>query len=212
MRTKDKTKIKKLIEQRQAEILNAANRVFSRYGFAKTTIDQVAVEAGLGKGTIYQYFKSKKELFLAVGRNGMDKLKDTMIEEIEQEKDPVDRIEKAIRTYLLYFQKNTDLANIFMYEQSEFKKEIQKKYFENYYGHVNRMQETFKEAMKRALIKDMDVNNSIVVLISMLNGLVYMWQVEGMKYSLESKIPAILEIFLTGILKDEKRKKRYERS
>ena len=46
----------------------------------------------------------------------------------------------------------------------------------------------------------------------MLNGLVYMWQVEGMKYSLESKIPAILEIFLTGILKDEKRKKRYERS
>ena len=212
MRTKDKTKINKLIEQRQAEILDAANRVFSKHGFAKTTVDQVAVEAGLGKGTIYQYFKSKKELFLAVGRNGMDKLKDTMIEEIEQEEDPVDRIEKAIRTYLLFFQKNTDLANIFMYEQSEFKKEIQKKYFENYYGHVNRMQETFKEAMKLTLIKDMNVDDSIVILISMLNGLVYIWQVEGMKYSLESKVPAILEIFFTGILKNEKRKKRYERS
>ena len=212
MRTKDKTKIKKLIEQRQTEILNAANRVFSRYGFAKTTIEQVAVEAGLGKGTIYQYFKSKKELFLAVGRNGMDKLKDIMIKEIEQEEDPVDRIEKAIRTYLLFFQKNTDLANIFMYEQSGFKNEIRKKYFENYYGHVNRMQETFKSAMKKRLIKEVDIDNSIVILISMLNGLVYMWQVEGMKYSLESKIPAILEIFLTGILKDEKRKKRYERS
>ncbi len=212
MRTKDKTKIKKLIEQRQTEILDAANRVFSKYGFAKTTIDQVAVEAGLGKGTIYQYFKSKKELFLSVGRNGMDKLKDTMIEEIEKEEDPVDRIEKAIRTYLLFFQKNTDLANIFMYEQSEFKKEIQKKYFENYYGHVNRMQETFKEAMKLTLIKDMDVDNSIVVLISMLNGLVYMWQVEGMKYSLESKIPTVLEIFLTGILRNGKRRQKYEKT
>jgi len=212
MRTKDKEKIKELYKRRRGEILDAAGVVFSKSGFAKTTIDQVAVEAGLGKGTIYQYFKSKKELFLAVGRNGMDKLKDTMIEEIEQEKDPVDRIEKAIRTHLLFFQKNTDLANIFMYEQSEFKKEIQKKYFENYYGYVNRMQETFKEAMKLTLIKDMNVDDSIVILISMLNGLVYMWQVEGMKYSLESKIPAILEIFLTGILKDEKRKKRYERS
>lgn len=50
---------------KHASILDAAERLFLRYGYKKTTIDEVAQEAGVGKGTIYSYFKGKDELLLA---------------------------------------------------------------------------------------------------------------------------------------------------
>ena len=212
VRTKNKAKIRELYERRRGEILDAAGVVFSKNGFAKTTIDQIASQAGLGKGTVYQYFKSKKELFLSVGQEGVDKLKDEVLEEVEKEKDSIKKVEKAISAYLTFFEKNSNLVSIFMHEQSEFKKKVQKRYFEHYYGHINTMREIFKLAIKEKQIKDVNIDNAISVLIGMLNGLIYMWQIEGMRYSLQSKIPMILEIFFTGVLKDEKKRKQYEKA
>jgi len=46
-------------------ILEAAEGLFERYGYRKTTVDEIAQAAGLGKGTIYLYFKSKEDLAYA---------------------------------------------------------------------------------------------------------------------------------------------------
>jgi len=212
MRTKDKDKIKRLVEQRRNEILDAASKVFSKYGFAKTTIDQIANQADLGKGTVYQYFKSKNELFLSAGERGMDRLKDSVLTVIEKEKDPINRIEKAIRAYLSFFEQNSNMAAILMQEQSVFKKKVQKRYFEHYYGHINKTREIFKTAISQGLIKDINVDKAISILTSMLNGLVYMWQVEGMKYTLNSRVDMVLKIFFTGVLRDEKRRQKYKKT
>jgi AcrR family transcriptional regulator len=50
-------------EKRREELIDAALRVFSRVGFASAKIDNVAVEAGMSKGTVYLYFDSKEHLF-----------------------------------------------------------------------------------------------------------------------------------------------------
>lgn len=50
-------------EQRRTDILNAALEVFAKNGFDRATIAEIAEIAGIGKGTVYEYFKSKKELF-----------------------------------------------------------------------------------------------------------------------------------------------------
>ncbi|MGA2624087.1 MAG: TetR/AcrR family transcriptional regulator [Bacteroidota bacterium] len=50
----------------RAEILKAAERVFQRWGSKKTTMDDIAGEAGKGKSTLYYYFQSKEEIFDAV--------------------------------------------------------------------------------------------------------------------------------------------------
>lgn len=50
-------------EKRREELIDAALRVFSRVGFASAKIDDVAVEAGTSKGTVYLYFDSKEHLF-----------------------------------------------------------------------------------------------------------------------------------------------------
>ena len=49
-------------EQRRHAIVDAALRVFSNKGIADATIDEIAAEAQLGKGTLYYYFSSKEEL------------------------------------------------------------------------------------------------------------------------------------------------------
>jgi len=46
-------------------ILDAADNLLGRYGYKKMTIDDVAREVGIGKGTIYLHFKSKEEIALA---------------------------------------------------------------------------------------------------------------------------------------------------
>jgi AcrR family transcriptional regulator len=53
-------------EQRQKEILNAASRVFIEKGFIKTTMYDIALEVGLSKPTLYQYFKTKDEIYMSL--------------------------------------------------------------------------------------------------------------------------------------------------
>ena len=53
-------------EQRKTQLLEAAQRVFSRQGFHAATVSDVAAEAGVSQGTVYHYFDSKESLLLAV--------------------------------------------------------------------------------------------------------------------------------------------------
>lgn len=53
-------------EEKKSRIIEAAAKVFARKGYAATRIAEVAVEAGIGKGTVYEYFKSKEALFFDV--------------------------------------------------------------------------------------------------------------------------------------------------
>ena len=68
MKITDKAKRKELTQMRQKQILDVAAEVFSKNGYARTQVDEIANLAGLGKGTVYRYFKNKKQLFLSVGQ------------------------------------------------------------------------------------------------------------------------------------------------
>ena len=210
MKSKDKRKPKTLIETRRNQILDAAGLIFSREGFARANTDEIARAANLGKGTIYRYFKNKRALFLSVVDRGLDKLKDAILIEVEKTDDPLKKIENAIKTYLSFFEKNRNLIGILIHEQSSFQKRIAKRYFEHYYGNVDRIKKTFKAAIVQRLIKEIDIESAISVLTSILNGLIYMWQVEGKKYRLLDRVPIVIKIFFTGIIKDEKRREEYE--
>ena len=52
-------------EQKTRQIIEQAMVVFARAGYNATTMEAIAASAGIGKGTVYEYFKSKQELFLA---------------------------------------------------------------------------------------------------------------------------------------------------
>jgi len=75
-----KSKQQVVSEFRRAEILDAARTIFARRGFASATMDEVAREAGIAKGTTYLYFKSKVEVYRAVLDHDMKALSRSTLE------------------------------------------------------------------------------------------------------------------------------------
>ena len=204
MKITNKAKKKELTEKRQKQILDVAARVFSKKGFASTQVDEIASLAGLGKGTVYRYFKDKKNLFFSVVDRGIKNLKDLALEAMAKEKEPIDKIKKAIKIYLKFFEKHSDLIRIFIHEQSEFQKRIQKRYYQHYYKHVNKIEKIFKEAQALGLIKKkINSRMAIAILTDMLNSFIYTWQLTGKKYSLSESFTIITEIYFTGILEQK---------
>jgi len=65
MGTREERK-ERITKQRKEQILNAALGVFSRKGFGEATIPEIAREAGVATGTIYNYYPSKRELLVAI--------------------------------------------------------------------------------------------------------------------------------------------------
>ena len=59
-------------------ILDAADRLIARFGYRKMTMDEVAAEAAIGKGTIYIYFRSKQEVALGTLDRMVDRLKERL--------------------------------------------------------------------------------------------------------------------------------------
>jgi len=204
MKITDKTKKKELTQMRQKQILDVAAGIFSKKGFAKTQVDEIANIAGLGKGTVYRYFKDKELLFFSVVDRGIENLKDLVLEAMAKEKEPIAKIKKAIEMYLKFFEEHSHLIRIFIHEQSEFQTRIQKRYYQHYYEHINRVEEVFKEAQALGLTKKkINPRLAIAILTDMLNSFIYTWQLTGKKYSLSESFTVITEIYFTGILEQK---------
>jgi TetR/AcrR family fatty acid metabolism transcriptional regulator len=78
-----KSKRQVVSEFRRAEIVDAARSVFARRGFAHGIMDEIAKEAGIAKGTVYLYFRSKTEIYRAVLNHDMKALKKSTLERID---------------------------------------------------------------------------------------------------------------------------------
>ena len=78
-----KTKQQVVSEFRRAKIVDAARSIFARKGFARGIMDEIAKEAGIAKGTIYLYFRSKKEIYKAVMDRDMEFLNKITLERMD---------------------------------------------------------------------------------------------------------------------------------
>ncbi len=76
----------------EEKIRNSALKYFLRYGFQKSSIDEIAEDAGIGKGTVYNYFSNKQELFTKTSIWWREK----QFKEIEREIDKIERADDKI--------------------------------------------------------------------------------------------------------------------
>ena len=87
--------------RRQEEILEKAVFLFAAHGYANTDTQFLADQLKVGKGTLYRYFPSKEELFLAAVDFGMRKLHEHVGALVAQAADPMDRIRQgSVATWL----------------------------------------------------------------------------------------------------------------
>ncbi len=80
----------------RAHIVGVARKIFTRYGFRKTTMDEIASATRKGKSSIYYYFESKEEIFRAVVEREAEELKEQLESTINQDDSPVDKLRNYI--------------------------------------------------------------------------------------------------------------------
>lgn len=83
-------------------ILDAADRLLARYGYKKMTIDDLAREVGIGKGTIYLHFSSKEDVALSRIDRVIERLLEQMKEIAASEKSDDEKIKQMLVLRVMY--------------------------------------------------------------------------------------------------------------
>jgi AcrR family transcriptional regulator len=158
------------IEVRE-KIIKAAIDAFSKYGFDRTRMDDVAKTADLSKGTIYLHFKSKEDLFYAICENNLAEAKQRISTMFTKKEDLVSEIE---RFYDVFRKKKTANERVFFEtiaesaRNAELRKALYKQrmnIFETAVGWVNLQIE------RGFFRKNIDANAIGVGLVSLYDGL-----------------------------------------
>ena len=106
-------------EERQQSILQSAARLFAEKRFDEVLMEEVAQQAGVGKGTLYRYFRDKEELYFAVVFDGIAHLKDQLRCRAAMEMDPLKKLEAAMRAIVSFLSGNRFFFRLMNMEDSK---------------------------------------------------------------------------------------------
>ncbi len=140
---------------RKQAIMAAAAKVFARKGFRGATTAEIAREAGVAEGTIFRYFKTKKELFVGLGSSlVVESLKDTMSEMAA--KSDEESLKSLIYNRLEMIRPNLDLVKVMFYE-AQFHPEVRQMIFGKVIFEAAQMVTKYFQAQVRmGIFKDVD--------------------------------------------------------
>lgn len=105
---------------KKEEILEAASRVFADREFHEVLIDDVAAQAGVGKGTVYRYFRTKEELYFETILQAFDDLSATLAQGVEEEVSPTRRLERIVRESLRFAWERRHLLSLLQGDERRF--------------------------------------------------------------------------------------------
>jgi AcrR family transcriptional regulator len=104
-------------EQRRNLIIDAAERIFFKKGLENSTMDDVAAEAELSKGTLYIYFKSKEDIQLAIAMRGSDILNGMMQKRLSKNKTGYENLLELAQSSIDFSGKHKHYYEFFLFLQ-----------------------------------------------------------------------------------------------
>jgi AcrR family transcriptional regulator len=194
--------------RRQEEILEAATALFAECGYADADTQTLADRLGVGKGTIYRYFPSKRELFLAAVDRLMLQLHLSITDTIKEIQDPIDRLLHAINAYLTYFKEHPEIVELMIQERASFKDRDKPSFFENQEKFSCEFQEQFKELVAAGRVRDIPFEKFHAVLGDLLYGTMFTNYFARRNRPAAEQAHDINDIALYGILTDSERENR----
>jgi AcrR family transcriptional regulator len=112
-------------DARREEIISAAEAVFFNKGLAGATMDEVAEAAELSKGTLYLYYKTKEDLYLAVTMKGLDIMHDLFEEAVSTGEPSIKRIANLGEAYFEFFDKHRKFFRmLYFFESPQFHSQV----------------------------------------------------------------------------------------
>jgi AcrR family transcriptional regulator len=89
-------------EMTREAILDATDRLLARYGYRKMTVDDIAREVGIGKGTIYLHFPSKQEIALSHIDRIVERVRERLLAVAREQDEPGRRLREMLVTRVLF--------------------------------------------------------------------------------------------------------------
>lgn len=188
-------------EEVRDQIVEAARQIFSKIGFRKTTMDEIARGVQKGKSSIYYYFQSKEDIYKAVIEKEATILRDEVLEAISQVDDPAEKLKQFVTARMKGVQK---LANFYEAITNDYLTHL---------SFINKVREKFDKEEVRAVedfLKDGVRSNKFIIDNPELAAIAIVTAMKGLevplfKYkdqlNLEERIEHLLNILFHGIIR-----------
>ena len=182
-------------------IIDSARNLFARYGFRKTTMEEIARDAHMGKSSIYHYFESKKDVFRSVVEKETDILKGLITDAINKQNDPRDKL----RTYAFTrIQALNRVANFYQAFKDEYLEQYG--FIQTFRKDADKYElETIKDILKKGVeqgifvVKDLELTAYAIVIA--MKGLEYPWAIERSIEDVEKNLDVLFGVLFDGIVK-----------
>ncbi len=187
--------------EKKENIIESAQKLFSRFGFLKTTVNEIAKAARMGKASLYHYFKSKEDIFREVVEKESQVLSDKTREAIERENNPRDKIKAFIVTRMECLSELTNIYNALRSEHLEHYAFIEKAREANFREEIETVEAILEGGVRDGVFEIDDVELTAFAIISALKGLEYPWTTKVSEDEIGKNIDKLLEILFNGIVK-----------
>jgi len=186
----------------RAAILVAAEQVFGRLGFHDAKMTDIAAEAGVAAGTLYNYFKNKDEVFTSILERGRDQVT-VLLDAHADVPDPLERTRLRMRDAFTYLEQHGALFSMFLRIAgvSEYarKRALDEHGEHSYAASVQRTVAVIREALERGqLRRDVPVEDLAAMLMGMCDATIFAWTRAGCPPGLVAKADTIVDLFLRG--------------
>jgi AcrR family transcriptional regulator len=193
-------------EFRIRSIQEATMRVISRKGMAAATMQEIAEEAGVAKGTIYLYFRDRDELVEKTFESAMNELMVEIDHALEKDVPCEEKLRAITTAQLTYFARNREFFRLYLSmrlpEGSPQQQRRQKKICQpQYLNRVKKLADILEEAMSRGEIRRGDPHRTALFMIEGSTAILIQRLTEEHSPPAEADIELITGLILDGIRK-----------
>ena len=195
-------------EEKKREIAFAAMQVFSEKGVVNTKISDIAVCAKIGKGTIYEYFKSKEDIFIFVFEILFSQIFTEISTVVNKSNSPSEKLKQIISLSVSSFMDNPyNMAEIMLDIWAEGIREHNEKLkkvfnLEKMYGEFRIIvEDVLQEGINMGKFREMDTTVSAAIIIGALDGILLQWLMQKDLFKADSVTDSFIRLFLNGIIK-----------
>ena len=184
---------------KKEQILKVAGNIFAKFGLKKTTMDEIAKLARMGKSTLYYYFKSKESMFSEVINKESQILKQKLKEAVEQATTPQQKIRNYIITRMRHMKElvnyNTALTDEYLTHYSFI--ENARKDLTLY--EIDTIKDILIEGINQNVFAIEDAESTAKMIIIALKAFEYPLLIENRSENIEEEIGLMLNIIFKGI-------------
>lgn len=189
------------MSDKKETITKTAQKLFARFGLNKTTVDEIAKFARIGKGTIYHYFKSKEDIFAEVIEKEARYLREQVRQAIVCKETPQEKLRAFVLTRMQCLK---DLANYYSALQDEYLEHyafIEKARAKNFHEEMSLVRSILEEGKMKGIFEIENTELASFIIVTALKGLEYTWTIETPTTNVEQNVDLMLELLCKGLEK-----------